>query len=223
MEQIQVYELEKVYEELATERDLGMQNVLYHIGVLQHDLKKIEERVVIERYCGRLKTFRSTFDKCVKKRNETPSKEAFEKIHDIAGIRIVVPFIDDVYRVYEALTRRENLHVLDVRDYVKEPKGSGYRSLHIIAETKVALAKDDAWVLVEIQIRTALQDAWSTVEHKLRYKNQDPAPEAVTILVSLSQYLAKIEEELVVSRDYSKMKALTGSLDQSETASTEAK
>ena len=212
MEKIEIYELENEYDEILTKRDFGMQNILYHIGVLQHDLSKVEERTIIERYCGRLKTFRSTLEKCVKKKGATPSREAFEKIHDIAGIRIVVPFLDDVYRVEEALTRRENLRVIETRDYIKVPKPSGYRSLHIIAETKVALANRDEWVLVEIQIRTILQDAWSTLEHKLRYKERDPAPEAVTILVSLSQYFAKIEEELVVSRDYSKMKALTGGL-----------
>lgn len=93
-----------------------------------------------------------------------------QSIKDIAGIRIVTGFIDDVYMMLEHIKQREDLRITEIKDYIENPKASGYRSLHVIAESQVILSNDIVWVPAEIQLRTLSMDFWASLEHKLQYK-----------------------------------------------------
>lgn len=93
-----------------------------------------------------------------------------QAIKDIAGIRIVTGFIDDVYMMLEHIKQREDLRIIEIKDYIENPKPSGYRSLHVIVESQVILSNDVVWVPAEIQIRTLSMDFWASLEHKLQYK-----------------------------------------------------
>ncbi len=91
-------------------------------------------------------------------------------IRDIAGIRIVTGFVDDVYMMLEHIKQREDLRIIQIKDYIENPKPSGYRSLHVIIESKIILSNTVVWIPAEIQIRTLSMDFWASLEHKLQYK-----------------------------------------------------
>jgi len=209
MEKIEKYELEDAYDEIAEKRKCGMRSVLTHIENLRSEMKRKCERSPIEAVTSRIKLFPSALEKCERKGFE-PSIESFEEMHDIAGVRIIVPFLDDICRVKEAITRRKNLEVVEERDYIKNRKPSGYRSYHLIVKTKISYEFDDDWPLVEIQIRTKAQDFWSSMEHKLRYKNRNPAPAVVAEMASFSDELYEKDKWMVHMRDYNKIESIVG-------------
>lgn len=124
----------------------------------------------IEHIKTRLKNPISLMKK-IEKKNIPFSQQAInECIKDIAGIRIVTSFIDDVYMLLDHVKTREDLKITKIKDYIKNPKPSGYQSLHIIVESKVILSNNVIWVPAEIQIRTLSMDFWASLEHKLQYK-----------------------------------------------------
>lgn len=124
----------------------------------------------IEHIKIRLKNPTSLIKK-MESRNITFNQEDISRsIKDIAGIRIVTGFIDDVYMLLDHIKQREDLRITEVKDYIENPKPSGYRSLHVIAESQVILSNAVIWVPAEIQIRTLSMDFWASLEHKLQYK-----------------------------------------------------
>ncbi len=124
----------------------------------------------IEHIKTRLKTATSLIKK-IDSRNIPFNQIAItECIKDIAGIRIVTGFIDDVYMLLEHIKQRQDLRITEIKDYIKNPKESGYRSLHVIVESQVILSNKVVWVPAEIQLRTLSMDFWASLEHKLQYK-----------------------------------------------------
>lgn len=203
-EELLEYELEDEYDLIAERCACGMRNVLTHIENLRTEMGWREERSPFEAVTSRVKCFKSTKEKC-RRRGWELSKETFEDMHDIAGVRIIVPFLDDVYRVRDAITRRKNLILDEERDYIKEPKPNGYRSLHLIVKVRVTFEYEDEWIPVEVQIRTKSQDFWSSMEHRLRYKNLDPAPEAASEFASFAEELYSKDVRMMQLRDFNKI------------------
>ena len=124
----------------------------------------------IEHIKTRLKKPISLIKKIERKKVPFNQEEINTQIKDIAGIRIVTSFIDDVYMLLEHIKSRDDLIVTEVRDYIKIPKPSGYQSLHVIVEAQVILSNSVIWVPAEIQLRTLSMDFWASLEHKLQYK-----------------------------------------------------
>ena len=91
-------------------------------------------------------------------------------LNDVAGVRIVCAFIDDIYMISDLITQQDDIKVIEVKDYIKNPKPNGYRSYHMIVEIPVFFAKGKTPMRVELQIRTNGMDFWATLEHQLRYK-----------------------------------------------------
>lgn len=99
------------------------------------------------------------------------SLEALEKeINDIAGVRVICSFPADVYEIAEALLKQDDVRLIEMKDYIKNPKPNGYRSLHIIVEIPIFLSAEKKLMKVEIQLRTIAMDFWASLEHQLRYK-----------------------------------------------------
>jgi len=96
------------------------------------------------------------------------------KITDIAGVRVICSFLDDIYLLADWLLQQDDIRLVEVQDYIKDPKESGYRSLHIIVEIPIFLYKEKRIMKVEIQLRTIAMDFWASLEHKLRYKKNIP-------------------------------------------------
>ena len=114
--------------------------------------------------------------------------ENLASIKDIAGVRIICPFIDDVYTVEDYFMSQADLKLVDRRDYIDNPKASGYKSLHLIMETELHFPGESQTVLVEIQIRTIAMELWGNIEHRLRYKMNLPSDIDAEILERLVAY-----------------------------------
>lgn len=169
----------------------------------QHILKGLKNPIEI--ISGRVKSPESILDKA--KRLNIPFSEIPDKIYDIAGIRITCKYIQDVYEVAEMIKNRKDLEVVEIRDYIKSPKTSGYKSLHIIAKYNVETIDGQIPINMEFQIRTHAMHLWASIEHSLKYKFLRNIPEDIKArLVAASEAAAALDLEM------SKIKQLVDSL-----------
>ena len=137
------------------------------------------EQDPIEYITSRIKSEKSMKDKLKRKNLDVTLYNALNKVYDAAGIRIICPYIDDVYKVADMLKRYSDLRVVKEKDYIKNPKENGYRSYHIIFELSLDLAGTIKKVFVEVQIRTIAMDFWSSLEHEMKYKKNIKNPEII--------------------------------------------
>lgn len=118
----------------------------------------------------RIKSPESIYRKLQKNGYELTPENIQDKLNDVAGVRVVCAFIDDIYTVADLLANQDDITVLQVKDYIKNPKPNGYRSYHMIVEIPVFFSKGKTPMRAEVQIRTNGMDFWATLEHQLRYK-----------------------------------------------------
>ncbi len=121
----------------------------------------------------RLKSPQSILGKLRKKGLPVSTDSIWENLTDVAGVRVICNYIDDVYRVAELLLKQDDISLVRVRNYIDYPKENGYRSLHLIVSVPIYLAEKTEHVNVEVQIRTIAMDFWASLEHQLKYKAQD--------------------------------------------------
>ncbi|WP_335715414.1 GTP pyrophosphokinase [Neobacillus drentensis] len=159
---------------------------------IQHGYSPIEHMKI------RMKTIKSLVEKIQKKEIHLTQEAVRNEIRDIAGVRIVTSFIEDVYILKEHIEQREDIRMIRVKDYIQDAKMSGYKSLHLIVETQVILSKEILWVPAEIQIRTSAMDFWASTEHKLNYKYQgETIPEdAKKQLIELAKASSLMDKEM---------------------------
>ncbi|MBP5674964.1 GTP pyrophosphokinase family protein [Candidatus Saccharibacteria bacterium] len=198
---IKTYELEKQYEAYAKECQCGMRTVMARLENLKSEMELSPERSPFKSISSRIKDFDSAVEKC-KRKGLDINLESFKNMHDIAGVRIIVPYQDDIYTVRNAVIRQPSMTVVDERDYVEKPKPNGYRSLHLIVEMEIYFMETSKRVPVEIQIRTEAMELWASQEHRLRYKNDDPSPEAVNRFSIIAQILADFDKQAMELRDF---------------------
>ena len=139
-------------------------NVLNEEFSLQHD------RNPINGMTSRLKKFTSIADKLERKNLPMTIENIEENLNDIAGIRVVCAFPDDVYMLANAFLAQDDITLIQKKDYIANPKPNGYRSLHLIVSVPIFLAKEKRVMKAEIQLRTIAMDSWASLEHQLRYK-----------------------------------------------------
>lgn len=125
----------------------------------------------------RLKSPKSIAGKLVKKKLKFSTESIRENLTDIAGVRVICNYIDDIYHIAELLVRQDDIMLVRTRDYIKNPKPNGYRSLHLVVKVPVFLAESTELVPVEVQIRTIAMDFWASLEHQLKYKAKIKAPD----------------------------------------------
>ena len=118
----------------------------------------------------RIKKPMSIYQKLLHLGYEFTEENIVGQLNDVAGVRVICPFIDDIYTVAHLLTQQDDLKVIRIKDYIKTPKPNGYRSYHMIVEIPVFFSKGKTPVRAEIQIRTIGMDFWASLEHQLRYK-----------------------------------------------------
>lgn len=128
------------------------------------------ERNPIESITSRLKSPESIRDKLERKQLPITITSIAENLYDVAGIRVICSFIDDIYLLADCLIRQDDIKVLEVKDYIKNPKKNGYRSLHLIVEIPIFLETQKKYVKAEVQLRTIAMEFWAKLEHRLRYK-----------------------------------------------------
>lgn len=166
---------EQFFEEVVNFRELIM---MYHsairevttkLEILNDELSMLNNNSPIQFIKSRVKKPLSIVNKLQKTEKEI-SVESIMTLNDVAGIRVISPFIDDVYKVSNMLTRQDDIILIESKDYIKNPKPNGYRSLHLIVEVPVFFSEKKQYVRVEIQIRTVAMDFWASLEHQLKYK-----------------------------------------------------
>lgn len=149
----------------------------------------------IELITGRVKTPESILEKA--KRLQVAFDDIPEKIQDIGGIRITCKYINDVYYVFDLLKSRKDIEIVLIKDYIKEPKASGYRSLHAIARYHVETIDGQQPIYIEFQIRTLAMHLWASIEHSLKYKYVRNIPENIrTRLLKASEITAELDAEM---------------------------
>lgn len=155
----------------------AMMEVETKLNVLNEEFSLQYDRNPISSIKTRLKSFGSIIEKLQRKGISLSDPDAMEaKLNDIAGVRVVCSFPEDVYMLADALLKQDDIRLLARKDYIQHPKPNGYRSLHLIVEVPIFLAQEKRMMKVEVQLRTIAMDFWASLEHQMRYKkNLDPA------------------------------------------------
>ena len=146
---------------------------------------------------SRIKSPESIAKKLEKKGYPVNFDSMMKNLNDIAGVRVICPYISDIYSVRDMLLKQPDLTLIKQNDYIDKPKESGYRSLHLVMEIPVYLSKTEHNVRVEIQLRTIAMDFWASLEHQLRYKNSAKVPDSVRReLFRVAETIAMTDREM---------------------------
>jgi putative GTP pyrophosphokinase len=147
-----------------------MMEIETKFNVLNEEFSLQYDRNPISSVKTRLKSPRSIKEKLERKGYDFNINNIENNINDVAGVRVVCSFPDDVYLLANALLAQDDITLVEAKDYIKNPKPNGYRSLHLIVTVPIFLAHEKKTMRVEIQLRTIAMDFWATLEHQLRYK-----------------------------------------------------
>ena len=148
----------------------AMKEIETKFEVLNDEFSLRFDRNPIASVQSRLKEGKSIFDKMRRKNLPFDLECMEENISDIAGIRVICPFLEDVYDLERALLEQDDVSLIERKDYIRNPKPNGYRSLHLVVAVPIFLSGGKRIVKVEVQIRTIAMDSWASLEHQLRYK-----------------------------------------------------
>lgn len=189
---------------------------------IRKQFQEQQEQSPIEFVTGRVKPVDSIKEKMIRRHVQEDRLE--QDMQDIAGLRIMCQFVEDIYKVVDLLRQRSDMTILEERDYVSNVKPSGYRSYHIVIEYPVQLVTGEKRILAEIQVRTLAMNFWATIEHSLNYKYQGEFPKelserlqrAATAAFKLDNEMSEIREEIREAQTLFSNKKLTESVDSSK-------
>lgn len=167
----------QLWREILTPYDLAVKELTVKFEHLIYEHRSHGIYCPIEQVTGRVKTVSSILDKAHKK--NILIDEIEDQFVDIAGIRIICQFVEDIKKVVEIIRRRTDMEIIRERDYINHMKDSGYRSYHVIVEYEVQTLQGSRKIKVEIQIRTLAMNFWSTIEHSLQYKYKKNIPDHI--------------------------------------------
>ncbi|MGN0515247.1 MAG: GTP pyrophosphokinase family protein [Lachnospiraceae bacterium] len=158
------------FRELMMMYTCAIKEVRTKIEVLSEEFQVKSQRNPIGTIKSRIKRPMSIFEKAQRKGYALTFESIRENMNDIAGIRVICPFIEDIYAVAEMLTNQDDIRMVQIKDYIQHPKDNGYRSLHIVVEVPIFLSDRKEYMKVEVQIRTIAMDFWASLEHQIHYK-----------------------------------------------------
>lgn len=167
---VEYLDMDLQYRKLLYIHEAAVQQLVAKLNILKGEFQFNNDRNPISTISSRIKSKESIIYKMHKKGVPMTVSSLLKNVHDIAGVRVVCPFIEDVYYVARMLVKQRDIEVIEVKDYIRQPKPNGYRSLHLIAAVRVDFAETSRSIPVEIQIRTIAMDFWASTEHQLRYK-----------------------------------------------------
>lgn len=168
------------------------------LEVLNDEFNVLYAKNPIHHIESRLKTADSIIAKLIKRGYEVSISSAMRNLNDIAGVRVVCNYIDDVYSVEDMLMRQADLLIVKRQDYIASPNYNGYRSLHLDIKVPVYLSDRTEYVVAEVQIRTIAMDFWASLEHDIRYKaDKSKLPEGINEeMLACSNSIAAIDEQM---------------------------
>lgn len=168
------------FQELMMMYNCAIREVRTKLEVLNDELSIHHKRNPIEFITSRIKRPLSIVEKLQRYGVPVTLESVEQNLNDVAGIRVICSFIDDIYAVADMLLRQDDVTLIKRKDYIKNPKENGYRSLHLIIEIPVFFSNQKKPMRVEVQIRTIAMDFWASVDHQLKYKQDVENPEAVS-------------------------------------------
>ncbi len=189
------------YKELMMMYTCAMKEMQTKFDVLNTEFKVRYQRNPISSISTRLKRTSSITEKMMKLNIPLTLDSMEEHISDIAGVRVICSYIDDIYLIADALLRQDDITLISRKDYIANPKPNGYRSLHLIVKIPVFFAEQKRDMKVEVQIRTIAMDFWASLEHQLKYKQAVPNEEAIiTELKACAEVISVTDERMLYIR-----------------------
>lgn len=167
-------------EELFLYNRCAIKEIQTKLEILNDELAMKTRRNPIESISSRVKSPSSIIEKMHRKGFPLTVESVWENLNDVAGVRVVCSFVEDIYDVAEMFMRQDDIEVIEVKDYIKNPKPNGYRSLHLIVSVPIFLSDKALPMRVEVQIRTIAMDFWATLEHQVKYKKGVPDAERIS-------------------------------------------
>ena len=172
--------------------------------VLNEQFSLRKERNPIESIKTRIKSFPSIREKLQRRDFEVSLDSMRDNLNDIAGVRVICGFLDDIYMLADCLLQQDDVKLVERKDYIISPKENGYRSLHLIVEIPIYLYNEKRYMRVEVQLRTIAMESWANLEHKLRYKkelNEAQHENTAHLLSDCAQLCAELDHKMQTIRD----------------------
>ncbi len=190
------------YQDLMMMYDCAIKEVRTKLEVLNSEFSVRYQRNPIEFISSRIKKPVSIARKLRKRGFPVNISSMEENLTDIAGVRVICSFIDDIYAIADMLTRQDDLRILERKDYIQAPKPNGYRSLHLILEVPVFFSDHKRSMKAEVQIRTIAMDFWASLEHQLKYKKEVPdEQEIIQELKECADTIAATDQRMMAIRN----------------------
>lgn len=164
------------FQQLLMLYESGIKQITTKFEILEDEFESKHQRNPISTISSRIKDPMSIAEKLSRKGLDVTIDNMVNRLYDIAGIRVTCPFVSDVYHVMQMLLNQEDVKLIKMKDYIKDPKANGYRSLHVIVKVGVYFSDQKREIPVEIQIRTIAMDFWASLEHQLHYKKDYSMP-----------------------------------------------
>lgn len=191
------YKMAFQFQEIMMIYESAIKQLETKLEILNKEYKVTGRRNPIETIKSRIKSPDSIAKKLEKKGLSVNFKTMTENLQDIAGVRVICPYISDIYNVKDILLKQPDIKLVEQKDYIENPKASGYRSLHLVVEIPVYLSQTEHRVKVEIQLRTIAMDFWASLEHELKYKNEQKIPDSVRReLFRVAETIAMTDREM---------------------------
>ncbi len=191
-------EYARQFQEVMMMYSCAIREVKTKLEVLNDELSIRNKRNPIEMIKSRVKKPESIIEKLSRRNLSLDINSMVENLYDIAGVRVICSFVDDIYDIATMLVRQDDVKVLAIKDYIKNPKPNGYRSYHMIIEIPVFFSDKKQSVRVEVQIRTIAMDFWASVEHKIKYKKEiDGADEIINELKECADIISSTDAKLM--------------------------
>lgn len=185
--------------ELMTYYRCAIMEIETKFNVLNEEFSVQYDRNPIETIKSRLKSNESILKKLKRKDLPFSLQSIEENINDVAGVRVICSFPEDIYMLADCLLNQDDIRLIERKDYIKNPKKSGYRSLHLIIEVPIFLKNKKKYMKVEVQLRTIAMDFWASLEHKLKYKKNIDSEEIELLerdLVECSEVSAALDKRM---------------------------
>ena len=176
----------------------ALKQISTKLEILNDEFQHVHRYNPIEHIKSRIKTPESIVKKLKKHGYESTIENMVKYVNDIAGIRVICSFTSDIYQIAEMISNQSDIKVISVKDYIVNPKASGYKSYHMLVSVPVYLSDRIEETKVEIQIRTVAMDFWASLEHKIHYKFEGNAPEHIKEqLVECSRIVSNLDERML--------------------------
>ncbi len=176
----------------------ALKQISTKLEILNDEFQHVHRYNPIEHIKWRIKTPESIVKKLKKHGYESTIDNMVNHVNDIAGIRVICSFASDIYQIAEMISNQSDIRVISVKDYIVNPKASGYKSYHMLVTVPIFLSNEVIDTKVEIQIRTIAMDFWASLEHKIHYKFEGNAPELIKEqLVECAQMVSALDARMM--------------------------